>query len=135
MRDGAADIGALRRDVNTDVAEGVPVLDLNVTGRRVTATTDVEAAMLRLLAAIVALAGVGFVGQALARSAATIGADAPTLRALGMSRRELVVAALRPHLLTCATARGDHRSRPSSSPPDGSRWDSPQRSTPTAEYR
>jgi ABC-type lipoprotein release transport system permease subunit len=98
----SGDIGALRRDASTDVAEGVPVLDFNVTSRRVTATTDVEGAMLRLLAAIVLLAGVAFVGQALARSAATIGTDASTLRALGMTRRELVVSALRPHLLTAA---------------------------------
>jgi ABC-type lipoprotein release transport system permease subunit len=98
------DIGALRRDASTDVAQGVPVLDLHVTARRVTATTDVEGAMLRLLAAIVALAGVAFVGQALARSAATIGSDAPALRALGMTRRELVAAALRPHVLTAGIA-------------------------------
>jgi ABC-type lipoprotein release transport system permease subunit len=104
LRDPSTDIGALRRDASTDVAQGVPVLDFHVTGRRVTATTDVEGAMLRLLAAIVALAGVAFVGQALARSAATIGTDAPALRALGMTRRELVAAALRPHLLTAGIA-------------------------------
>jgi ABC-type lipoprotein release transport system permease subunit len=104
LRDPATDIGALRRDASTDVATGVPVLDFHVTSRRVTATTDVEGAMLRLLAAIVALAGVAFVGQALARSAATIGVDAPALRALGMTRRELVAAALRPHLLTAGVA-------------------------------
>jgi ABC-type lipoprotein release transport system permease subunit len=100
LRHPEADISALRRDASADVAEGVPVLDFHVTGRRVTATTDVESAMLRLLAAIVALAGVAFVGQALARSAATIGGDAPALRALGMTRRELVAAALRPHIVT-----------------------------------
>ena len=104
LRHPATDIGALRRDASTDVAQGVPVLDFHVTGRRVTATTDVEAAMLRLLAAIVILAGVAFVGQALARSAGTIGVDAPTLRALGMTRRELVAAALRPHLVTGGVA-------------------------------
>ncbi|MGZ4672487.1 MAG: ABC transporter permease, partial [Ilumatobacteraceae bacterium] len=104
LRHGAADMDALRRDASSDVADGVPVLDFHVTGRRVTATTDVEAAMLRLLAMIVALAGVAFVGQALARSAASIGNDAPTLRALGMTRRELVAAAMRPHLLTATVA-------------------------------
>jgi ABC-type lipoprotein release transport system permease subunit len=104
LRHGGADIAALRRDASTDVAEGTPVLDFQVTSRRVTATTDVEAAMLRLLAMIVALAGVAFVGQALARSAATIGNDAPALRGLGMTRRELVVAGLRPHLLTAGIA-------------------------------
>ncbi len=104
LRGADGDIGALRRDASTDVAEGVPVLDFQVTGRRVTATTDVESAMLRLLAAIVLLAGVAFVGQALARSAATIGTDASTLRALGMTRRELVASALRPHLVTSTVA-------------------------------
>ena len=104
LRQPKTDIVALRRDASADVAPGVPVLDFHVTGRRVTATTDVEGAMLRLLAAIVALAGVAFVGQALARSAATIGSDAPTLRAMGMTRRELVIAALRPHLVTTAIA-------------------------------
>jgi ABC-type lipoprotein release transport system permease subunit len=99
-----SDIGALRRDANSDIAQGVPVLDFHVTGRRVTATTDVEGTMLRVLAAIVALAGVAFVGQALARSAATIGSDAPTLRAMGMTRRELVSAGVRPHLLTASVA-------------------------------
>ena len=104
LRGGEGDIGALRRDASSDVADGVPVLDFQVTGRRVTATTDVESAMLRLMAAIVLLAGVAFVGQALARSAATIGTDASTLRALGMTRRELVASALRPHLVTSAVA-------------------------------
>jgi ABC-type lipoprotein release transport system permease subunit len=104
LRHPEADIGALRRDASADLAEGVPVLDFHVTGRRVTATTDVESAMLRLLAAIVALAGVAFVGQALARSAATIGGDAPALRALGMTRRELVAAALWPHIVTAGVA-------------------------------
>ncbi len=104
LRDPKADIAALRRDASTDVAQGVPVLDFHVTDRRVTATTDVEAAMLRLLAAIVAGAGVAFVGQALARSAATIGSDAPTLHAMGMTRRELVIAALRPHVVTAVIA-------------------------------
>jgi ABC-type lipoprotein release transport system permease subunit len=101
---GPAEIGLLRRDASTDVAEGVPVLDFHVTARRVTATTDVEGAMLRLLAAIVALAGFAFIGQALARSAATIASDAPTLRALGMTKRELVLAAMRPHVITFAVA-------------------------------
>ena len=104
LRHPATDIGALRRDASSDVAPGVPVLDFHVTGRRVTATTDVEGAMLRLLAAIIALAGVAFVGQALARSAATVGTDAPALRAMGMTRRELVTAALRPHLVTAGIA-------------------------------
>ena len=104
LRNGRVDVGALRRDASTDVTPGVPVLDLQVTARRVTATTDVERAMLFLLAGIIALAGLVFVGQALARSAAAIGVDTPTLRALGMTRRELVMAALRSHLLVAVVA-------------------------------
>lgn len=104
LRHGDADIGSLRRDASADVKEGIPVLDFHVTGRRVTATTSVEGTMLRLLATIVALAGIAFVGQALARSAATIGTDAPALRALGMTERDLVGSALRPHLVTAGVA-------------------------------
>ncbi len=104
LRNGAADVAALRRHASTDVFQGVPVLDLQVTARRVTATTDVERAMLLLLAAIIALSGLVFVGQAMARSAAAIGADAPTLRALGMTRRELTLCACWPHALTVVAA-------------------------------
>jgi ABC-type lipoprotein release transport system permease subunit len=104
LRHGASDVVELRRHVNTDLASGTPVLDFRVTGRRVTATTDVERAMLLLLALIVAAAGVVFVGQALSRSAGTIGVDRPALSALGMSRRQLVDAAVRPHLVSAAVA-------------------------------
>ncbi len=104
LRHGAADVRALRGHTSTDLFPGVPVLDLRVTGRRVTATTDVEKAMLELLAAIIAIAGLIFVGQAIARSAATVGVDASTLQSLGMSRRDLAMAALRPHFVTAAVA-------------------------------
>ncbi|MCU1368326.1 MAG: hypothetical protein JWN39_3965 [Ilumatobacteraceae bacterium] len=104
LRHGGGDMTALRRDASRDLFAGVPVLDLRTTARRVTATTDVEKAMLMLLAGIVAVAGLVFVGQAIARSAATIGSDVPTLRALGMTRREMLAAALRPHTLTAITA-------------------------------
>ncbi|MEO6124136.1 MAG: FtsX-like permease family protein [Ilumatobacteraceae bacterium] len=106
LRNGSADVAALRRDASTDVGTGVPVLDLQVTARRVTATTDVEQAMLMLLGAVIAIAAVTFVGQALARSAAAIATDAPTLRALGMTRRQLTLAAVRPHLPVAALASG-----------------------------
>jgi ABC-type lipoprotein release transport system permease subunit len=104
LRHGTDDVVALRRDSNTDIFPGVPVLDFQTTARRVTATTDVEKAMLVLLATIIALAGLVFIGQALARSAASVGADAGTLRALGMSRRDLMAAGVRPHLLVAGVA-------------------------------
>jgi len=104
LRNGQADIAALRRDASTDVFPGVPVLDFHVTARRITATTEVERAMLALLSLVIALAGLAFVGQAMARSASSIGADAPTLRALGMTRRQLTSAAIWPHVLTATVA-------------------------------
>lgn len=104
LRHGSSDVAALRRDVTGDVAPGAPVLDFKVTGRRVTATTDVEQAILAVVAAIVAVGGLVFVGQTVARSAATIGGDAPTLRALGMTRDQLTSGGLRPHLVTAAIA-------------------------------
>ena len=84
--------------------------------------------MLRLLAVIVVLAGVAFVGQALARSAATIGNDAQALRGLGHdTRRELVAAGLGPHLLTAGVAVVIAVVTAPLSPPDGSRsgWQRP----------
>lgn len=99
---GAGDIAQLREDANVELAS--PILDFHVVGRRVTATTDVERAMLLLLALIVAAAGLVFIGQALARSAATINSDEQTLRAMGMSRDQLVAAAVRPHVITAGVA-------------------------------
>src|SRR3954452_7651121 len=104
LRHGEADMAALRRDAGTDLASGTPVLDLHTTARRVTATTDVEHAMLSLLAAIVALAGSVLVGQALVRSAVAIAGDEPALRAIGMTRGQLVGAAVLPHVLSAVVA-------------------------------
>jgi hypothetical protein len=106
LRDGAAGMAALQRDVNLDVAPGTPVLDQHNVARRVTTTLDVERTALLLLGGVVALAGLVLVGQAIARSAAEIGDDAPTLRALGMTRSQLVGAALRSHVLVAVLGAG-----------------------------
>jgi ABC-type lipoprotein release transport system permease subunit len=103
LRDGG-DMDALRRDVNTIIGDGVPVLDLESAQRRVTASTDVERAILLVLSVVVVLVGIALVGQAMVRSAAGIGSDAEVLRALGMTRGELVRAALLPHLLVAVLA-------------------------------
>ena len=84
--------------MNTDVAPGTPLLDEHAVARRVTTTLDVESTALLLLAAVVVLAGLVLVGQALGRSAAVIGDDAPALRAIGMTRAQLTGAAVRAHL-------------------------------------
>jgi hypothetical protein len=97
LRDGQAGMAALQEHVNRDVAPGTPVLDEHNVARRVTTTLDVERTALLLLGVVVALAGAVLVGQALGRSAAEIGDDAGALRALGMTRPQLVGAALRVH--------------------------------------
>ena len=80
------------------------MLDLESAQRRVTASTDVERTILLVLSVVVVLVGVALVGQAMVRSAAGIGGDVEVLRALGMTRGELVRAALLPHLLVAALA-------------------------------
>ncbi|HEY4332234.1 MAG TPA: hypothetical protein VGM78_06680, partial [Ilumatobacteraceae bacterium] len=97
-------IGQLSRDVNTDVVQGAGVLDENAEARRVRTTTNVEHTILIALALVILLAGSVLVGQALTRSAATVGSDANALRAMGQTRGQLVLAALEPHLLTAAVA-------------------------------
>jgi hypothetical protein len=94
---GGGGIEALRKDVNEIVAPGTPLLDLNAVSRRVDTTTGVEHTALLLLAAVVAVAGVVLVGQALGRSAAVVGDDAPALRAMGFTRTSLGTAVVLSH--------------------------------------
>ncbi|MDQ1481630.1 MAG: putative transport system permease protein [Actinomycetota bacterium] len=98
------DLPALQRDVNKIIGEGTPVLDFHEVARRVETTTGVESSALFFLFVAVAAAGTVLVGQALARSAAVIAEHVGVLRAIGMRRRELVVAAAIPHLVTGAVA-------------------------------
>jgi hypothetical protein len=104
LRGGATDMAKLQRHVNTDVAPGTPLLDEHAVARRVTTTLDVEGTALLLLAAVVALAGLVLVGQALGRSAAVVSDDAPALRAIGMTRAQLTGAAVRAHLVAAGVA-------------------------------
>ncbi len=99
-----SDMAVFRAHASDDVAAGIPVLDLRGAARRVRVTTGVERTMLIVLAIVLVLAGLVMVGQALARSGATIGVDAPTLRAMGMTRSDLTSTALVPHVLTSAVA-------------------------------
>lgn len=94
---GGGGIDALRTDVNDLVAPGTPILDLNAVSRRVDTTTSVEHTALLLLAAVVAVAGVVLVGQALGRSASVIGDDAPALRAMGFTRASMGAAVVVSH--------------------------------------
>ncbi len=92
LRHGAADMGALRHDVNKYLVAGTPVLDSHATSRRVSTTLAVETTALLLLAAAILLGGGILVAQVLGRSASAIADDALTLRALGMSRDHLGLA-------------------------------------------
>src|SRR5205085_12169052 len=53
-------------------------------------TVRLEAASLWVLAGLIALAGLTILGQALARQTHVDAAEFPTLRALGVSRRQLI---------------------------------------------
>jgi ABC-type lipoprotein release transport system permease subunit len=99
---GAADVPALQRDVNALVAPGAPVLDMHAVSRRVNTTLSVEHAALLLLALVVAIAGGLLVGQALVRSASAVADDAATLRAVGMTRTDLVAATGVSHVVVAA---------------------------------
>ena len=93
LKGGAAGMTALRRDVNSLVAPGVPVLDLHDTSRRVTTSLTVESFALYMIALTLVLAGGLLVAQVLSRSSASIGDDVASLRAMGMTRPQIASAA------------------------------------------
>ena len=94
----------LRRDVNRVFTKGTPVLDLHSVERRVGTAVSVERVAQSLLGFAVAIAGIVFVGQALARSVATVDDDALVLRGLGFTRSDRTIAGVLPHLLSAAVA-------------------------------
>jgi ABC-type lipoprotein release transport system permease subunit len=93
LKGGAKAMNALRRDVNSFVAPGVPVLDLHDTSRRVTTSLAVESFALYMIALALVLAGGLLIGQVLSRSLAFIGDDVASLRAMGMTRPQIASAA------------------------------------------
>jgi ABC-type lipoprotein release transport system permease subunit len=94
VRGGEAGMSALERDVSSQLAPGVPVLDLGDASRRVTTSLAVESFALYMIALAVLLAGGLLVAQVLSRSASFIGQDVAALRAIGMTRRDISAAAL-----------------------------------------
>ena len=82
----------------------IPVRDLAQERKRFIHGTDLERTALLLFAAAVVLAGLVLVGQALARSVYAMGAQAPTLSALGFTRRELITGLVLPTLVTAVVA-------------------------------
>jgi hypothetical protein len=104
LRDGAADLPRLRELVSQHVSPNVPILDLDEAGRRVETSTDVERNGLLLFGLAVGAAGLLIVGQAIVRSVQASAIDAPTLRALGFTRRELAGTLVLPLLPAAALA-------------------------------
>jgi hypothetical protein len=104
LRDAGSGMRTLQSDVDKIIEPGTPVLDLHEVQRRVDTTLDVEGAALRLLALSIALAGGFLVGQALSRSASTIQSDAYALRSIGLTRRDMTMAAVRAHGLVAGVA-------------------------------
>ncbi len=104
LRHPTRDIARLRHDVNHVFAPGTPVLDLHSVERRIGTAISVERVAQLLLGIAVALAGIVFVGQALARSVSTIDDDALVLRSIGLTRGGRTLAGALPHLLTVAVA-------------------------------
>jgi hypothetical protein len=104
LRHGSADMGALRHDVNTLIAPGAPVLDVDAASRRVTTTLTVETTALLLLAGASLLGGGILVAQLLERSASTIADDETALRTFGMSRNHLGLATGLSHLIPTGAA-------------------------------
>ncbi|MCI3948538.1 MAG: hypothetical protein K0R11_472, partial [Acidimicrobiales bacterium] len=95
---GAGDVGRLQEDADrlvggalvdtVDPEQGVAGLSLDGVRRAI----DLETRALQGFAALVALAGLVLVGQALARQTAADAADDPVLDALGMTRAQRVAA-------------------------------------------
>ena len=104
LKAGAAAMTALRRDVNSLVAPGVPVLDLHDTSRRVTTSLAVESFALYMIALALVLAGGLLVAQVLSRSSAFIGDDVGSLRAMGMTRPQIAGAATLSNALAVVVA-------------------------------
>ena len=75
------------------------VLDSTAEALFVSRTTHLDAIILRLLAALAGVAGIMVLGQSLVRRTSVGAIDTPILRALGMTRREMVWAATLPGLV------------------------------------
>jgi hypothetical protein len=89
LRHGTADMPAFQREVRQLLGPRTPVLsgsDTDDAHRRVGQATHLEAIALLVFAALVGLAALVLIGQALSRQVAFDAVDHPTLAALGLSR-------------------------------------------------
>lgn len=97
LRPGEGGDAALHRDVSRIIGPNVPILDLQSVARRVTTTLTVEGIALWVLASAVALAGGLILLQMLARSVSFLGDDVRSLRALGLTRRDITAGVVWAH--------------------------------------
>ena len=78
------------------------VLDLSAEATFVSRTVHLDAIILRLLAVLAGIAGALVLGQSLVRRTSLASIDTPILRALGMTRRQIVGAAAIPGIAVAA---------------------------------
>ena len=95
LRGGSADMATVQQDVSR-LARGKPVDDYPFTTQAVNTEHSIhlQAVVLWLVAALLSVVGVLIIGQLLARLSYLESADYPALRGVGMSRRELLAAAV-----------------------------------------
>ena len=108
-RDVAAVLGSVTSDEagNQVVpASQVPIRDLAEDDKRVIHATDLEQIGLLLFAMAAALASTVLVGQAVARFVYAQAQDAPTLRALGLRRAEVLRGLVAPQILAAGLGAG-----------------------------
>ena len=100
LRGGEADIPRLRADITRITGDpAFPIRNVREAQRRVERSTRVEADALTLFAAAVIAAAAVLLGQALIRLVAAAIGEGRTLRALGMSRPQLIAAMAAPGLV------------------------------------
>jgi putative ABC transport system permease protein len=85
-----------------DIQARAFVLDITSEAIYVSRTTHLDAIILRLLAVLAGFAGILVLGQSLVRRTSLGAVDTPILRALGMRRREIVLAAALPAVAVAA---------------------------------
>lgn len=90
LRAGASAAYAFKQEVEDKLDIDVPFIEPTVRSG-VEKTMGLYAAALWLVAAFVAIAGLAVIGQTLARQISLDAAEFPTLRAVGMTRRDLFV--------------------------------------------
>ena len=95
LRGGPADMATVQQDVSR-LARGKPVDDYPFSTQAVNTEHSIhlQAVVLWLVAALLSVVGVLVIGQLLARLSYLESADYPALRGVGMSRRQLLAAAL-----------------------------------------